>query len=261
MQVEGCNGKDAEKDARHRVESFRDPVPPGSPRNNAALKLTLHNRLSEKAALMAFRARMREEGRLFEAELFRDEARRRLAEEHSAWDDRRCLHEAWMATFREFPSYSSLGFQGPDLAATAATAAIAAERTDTEDREAAARSQLLKVALVSSDRGGIQDDTEWVYQNLAVPWDQIPVETVPSPGSVALLGEAKADKKWFLEKYHAKLLPTKSKNDSDGWFEADDNQVAEMCARIREENAMLAQGGAEQWPSATIALRHLCLTG
>lgn len=97
---------------------------------------------------------------------------------------------------------------------------------------------LLKAALAKSDRGGIQQDVEWVYQNLDVPWQAIPVDSVPSPGSVALLIQAKADKKWFLEKYHARLLPTRSKDDA-GWFEADDGQVAEMAGRVREEMSMV----------------------
>ena len=63
------------------------------------------------------------------------------------------------------------------------------------------------------------------------------MDTVPSPGAVALLEEAKADKKWFLEKCHARLLPTKSKIDAGDWLEADDDRVAEMAARIREEMA------------------------
>ena len=103
--------------------------------------------------------------------------------------------------------------------------------------EAECQARLLNAALVKSDRGGIQDDTDWVYQNLDVPWNKIPVDSVPSPGSVALLGEAKADKRWFLEKYHARLLPTKAKIDADGWLEADDGQIAEMAALIREEMA------------------------
>jgi hypothetical protein len=95
--------------------------------------------------------------------------------------------------------------------------------------------RLLKAALARVERGTIQEDTEWVYQNLSVPWKDIPVDTVPSPGAITLLAEAKADRKWFLEKYHARLLPTKSQIDAGDWQEADDDQVAEMAARIREE--------------------------
>jgi hypothetical protein len=100
------------------------------------------------------------------------------------------------------------------------------------------QSTLLRAALAKSDRGGIQEDVEWVYQNLGVPWKDIPVHSVPSPGAVTLLVEAKRDKKWFLEKYHAKLLPNKSQRDDASWFEADDGQVAEMAARVREEMLM-----------------------
>lgn len=106
------------------------------------------------------------------------------------------------------------------------------------DPEAERQARFLKFALAKSDRGSIQDDVEWVYQNLRVTWHQIPLEGVPSPGAVALLGEAKEDKRWFLERYHAKLLPTKSRIEADGWFEADDGQVAEMAARVREEMAV-----------------------
>ena len=124
----------------------------------------------------------------------------------------------------------------------AAEKALPRQRTKTKKRikrnpEAECQARLLNVALTKSDRGGIQDDTEWTYQNLNVPWIKIPVDSVPSPGAVALLEQAKADKKWFLEKYHARLLPTKSQIDAGDWEVADDDRVAEMVARIREEQA------------------------
>lgn len=101
------------------------------------------------------------------------------------------------------------------------------------------RNELLGVALSKLERGEavgtIQQDTEWTYQNLNVAWNKIDYATVPSPGAVALLEQAKGDKKWFLEKYHARLLPTKAQIDAGEWREADDNQVAEMAARLRDE--------------------------
>jgi hypothetical protein len=111
------------------------------------------------------------------------------------------------------------------------------------DPETERQDRLLRIALTKSDRGGIQEDVDWVYQNLRVTWNQIPIHSVPSPGAVALLGEAKADKKWFLEKYHAKLLPTKSKLEEAGWLDADDGQVAEMRARILEEKRIVEAEG------------------
>ncbi len=104
--------------------------------------------------------------------------------------------------------------------------------------EAERQLRLLKAGLVKPDRGGIQEDVEWVYQNLNVSWHQIPVESVPSPGAVALLEQAKGNKMWFLEKYHARLLPTRAKIDAGDWSESDDGQVAEMVARVKEEMAI-----------------------
>lgn len=101
-----------------------------------------------------------------------------------------------------------------------------------------ARTTILTAARRRTDRGSVQEDTEWVYQNLVIPWGEIDPGTVPSPGAVALLGQAKKDQRWFLEKYHAKLLPSKSKVESEGWFEADDNRIGEMAREVREELAL-----------------------
>ena len=79
---------------------------------------------------------------------------------------------------------------------------------------------------------------------LAKPYDNPIKRAKLSPEALAR-EQAKADKKWFLEKYHAKLLPTKSRIEADGWLEADDDQIAEMAARLREEEALREADYAE----------------
>ncbi len=140
-----------------------------------------------------------------------------------------------MATIEEFPCSDALVSQEPGLVRGSVDSSAVEESRAESD---VWRLKLLEAALSKSDRGGIQDDVEWVYQNLEVAWDQIVVDSVPSPGAVALLGEAKADRPWFFQTYHAKTLPTKAKIESDGWLEADDGQIAEMAARVREEMAL-----------------------
>lgn len=189
----------------------------------------------------AFKARLQSEGRWGEAIRFREAARSRLGAEHPEWDYKRISREAWSMMFETFPPGRSKSAPPSGRRESPAVDAVARSNelpAGNAQAEQIARSRLLEAALAGSDRGGIQDDTEWVYQNLDVAWNKIAVETVPSPGSVALLGESKDDKKWFLEKYHAKLLPTKSKFEAEGWFETDDGQIAEMAARIREEMAL-----------------------
>lgn len=232
LQVEGRNKKAAEVDARHRVESLRDPAPPGSPsRKDSALKLTLHNRLSEKDARRAFKACMQREGRWREVLAFRRERRAEVSRDHPLWNHQKVLDAVWSLAFAAFPSE-------PRSSKSAGMSAVEGVEELSGVELESAQVKLLEAALSSSDRGGIQDDTEWVYQNLDVPWDKIEVSSVPSPGGVGLLKQAKADPKWFLQTYHAKLLPTKSKFEAEGWFETDDGQIDDMAARIREEMAL-----------------------
>lgn len=99
------------------------------------------------------------------------------------------------------------------------------------------KARLMKAALAEPDKGGVQQDTEWVYQNLNVPYNKIPSESVPSPGALGLLEQAKLDKRWFLQTYHAKLLPLKSKYESDGWFESDEDDIENMVSEVKEELA------------------------
>lgn len=120
---------------------------------------------------------------------------------------------------------------------------VRVEARKRDSKTTGAKAVLLAEALSRSDRGGVQEDTEWCYQNLDVLWDDIEVVTVPSPGAVALLAEAKVDKKWFLTTYHAKLLPTKSKFESEGWFETDDNRIREMADGVRDELSLRVADG------------------
>ena len=178
---------------------------------------------------------MEQEGCWAEAVAFRNAARKRLSSEHPAWSSERVLKAAWEATIDEFPCSPVLLSQEPGSVGGSVDGSVVEESRSESD---VWRLRLLESALSKSDRGGIQDDVEWVYQNLAVEWDEIEVDTVPSPGAVALLGEAKANRPWFFQTYHAKTLPTKAKIESDGWLEADDGQIEEMAARIRDEMAL-----------------------
>ena len=196
----------------------------------------------------AFKARLQSEGRWGEAIRFREAARSRLGAEHPEWGYKRISREAWSMMFETFPPGRSKSAPPSGRRESPAVDAVARSNelpAGNAQAEQIARSKLLEAALAGSDRGGIQDDTEWVYQNLNVSWNKIPADSVPSPGGVALLEQAKADKKWFLEKYHAKLLPTKSRIEADGWLEADDDQIAEMAARLREEEALREADYAE----------------
>jgi len=194
----------------------------------------------------AFKARVQAEGRWDEAIRFREAARSRLGTEHPEWDYKRISREAWSMMFETFPPARSKS--APPSGRRESPAVDAAARSNelpagNAQAEQIARSKLLEAALGLSERGGVQEDTEWVYQNLDVPWDGIEVASVPSPGGVALLKQAKKDRKWFLQTYHAKLLPMKSKFESEGWFEADDSRIREMADEVREELARRCRAG------------------
>lgn len=195
--------------------------------------MAVYDKAAKNTARRAFQACIQRDGRWREVVAFRRERRAEFNREHPLWNEQKVSDAVWSLAFAAFPPSGRC--ESPAVDSVARSNELPAGNAQAEQ---IARSKLLEAALVSSERGGIQDDTEWCYQNLQVPWDQIPLEGVPSPGSVALLTQAKLDKKWFLQTYHAKLLPTKSKVEAEGWFETDDGQIAEMAARIREENAM-----------------------
>lgn len=232
-QLEHTSGKGAEAAARKQFNPLREDPPPGSPyRKSAAMKLTLCDKLSMKDARRAFKLRMIREGRKREHLAFVLERRAEFTRDHPQWNVTRVLNETWRLAFGAFPPEPRRPLRPSKAACRAAVVKV---EEFSEKEIIGANVLLLEAGLARADRGGIQEDTEWVYQNLDVPWDRIDAESVPSPGGVALLSQAKMDQKWFLATYHAKLLPSKSRIETEGWFEADDGQVAEMVERLREE--------------------------
>lgn len=156
------------------------------------------------------------------------------------WDSGHCK-KCWPGR-PKYHEYAPLRGENPHtrkaLADKKMSDKLAAE--ETAEKLSPAVTRLLNAALKNDEMGGVQKDTEWVYQNLMVLWRFIDVDQIPSPGSLALLVEAKKDKRWFLSNYHAKLLAITSKIDPDGWFEADDNQIEDAATECRQELARIA---------------------
>ncbi len=225
----GDHGQEgAEREARARLEITRKRPPGYAEKELVPLRLTGYLRSPNQAAYTALFNRVGKEGRGDQYEAFRTKANKRLLAEHPKWSPHQRLKEMWRLAFELFPPMDP-------RTSFAAREAKEIKQDGTDER---AREALLSRALTKSDRGEIQEDVDWVYQSLEIAWNQIPVDNVPSPGAVGLLLQAKSDKKWFLEKYHARLLPTKAKIESGGGSMGDDSQIAEMCARIIEDAAL-----------------------
>jgi hypothetical protein len=73
---------------------------------------------------------------------------------------------------------------------------------------------------------------EWVTENLLIPWSDIDPETVPSPAAVTRLWHAKDNDGDFFKLYDAKLLPSRSRFESDARFHNDGRDVIELSERI-----------------------------
>ena len=243
FRLEARDRRVAEKLARRRAQPERYQKDPLSPKASVPLRCMRLQKLARTPTMQWFRSRLEGEERWPEAGKFIKDTISCMMQDHPHWEGSRLTRSAWNAMMAAFPEEISMDSgqvrrlrDNKELIAKAEKKK-GAQREQAANPDAGPRARLLRAALVKSDRGSIQDDTEWVYQNLDVPWDKIVVDSVPSPGAVALLNEAKANKPWFFQTYHAKTLPTKAKIESDGWLEADDGQIEEMAARVIDEMA------------------------
>jgi len=238
-RVEGRNKKAAQEHACSRADPERLPTEPAHPnKRKRPLRCKRISRLTEGETQAWYCSRLKGEGRWSEAQQFIKDARCRLITEHPAWDSRRLTNKAWRAMMAAFPADGSLEPAQRERKQANEANASRMRNLEASGPDGRFQAELLIAAQANSDRGGIQDDVEWVYQNLDIAWPDIVLTTVPSRGSVALLGQAKQDKKWFLQTYHAKLLPTKARIEAGEWAQADDGQIADMCARLAEDAAL-----------------------
>ncbi len=234
-EVSARNKKQAEEQTRTRANKMRLPAPPGSLfLKHAALTLTICNRMSFETARALFLARINRERRTAKYQAFCAERREELKLAHPEWSYKQRYAEVYMLAFEAFTPLRRTTPKALEIPQEIAAPGPNEQEIAAED-VASGQWALLSMAKSQSDRGGIQEDVDWVYQNLEVEWPDIPLTNIPSPGGIGLLVQAKEDKKWFLQTYHAKLLPTKAKIEAGEWSETDDSGIAEMCSRLTAE--------------------------
>lgn len=117
--------------------------------------------------------RLRREGRLGEASLYRDEVRKRLRSEGNS--RQKASDEAWNAMLERFPPLPA-----------PPTAPDALDLSDADD------ALIDRLAAVPID---IERDATWVYSRLEHP--RIKLEDAPSLGAWGLLRAARADRQKF----------------------------------------------------------------
>lgn len=201
-----------------------------------------------------FRDRVKAEGRWSEFTEFRSLLKARLISEFPDWSEDEFRQAVWLQC-REAFSSADMADKEKEILAEKAAVRSRLPMEHEEDGSKSESEQLVagvkareipvssKAALLAAGGrldsvGGVQDDVEWVYQHLDVPWSGIDVEGVPSRGAVGLLATAKTDPAWFYQTYHAKLLPTKSQVEAEGWFRADEGRIEEMVKLVVDDREL-----------------------
>lgn len=195
------------------------------------------------------RRRLEAEGVWKKAKAFREGVRVHMMRDYPEMDRMDVSDHAWHSMAREFPPQGlDSTIDNMTLAPETCTDREQGELTPLERKEVAEKSieaaaagadgpvdrptiftvKFLQAARRYSPDGGYQKDleadVEWVYQNLATPFVDIDVKTIPSCGAVGLLEYAKNDRPGFLEKFKVKTLSARVRFDQAGGFASGDEE-------------------------------------
>ena len=187
----------------------------------------------------AFATRVDAENRLPELASYRREASARIRLDHPNWDTWRANRAAWELAMVSFPV--SGGNPIPVATNVFPDSPPVATQGHASDPPTLVQGKLLKAVLSDERSAGSLEVAEWVFENLIIPWKQIRVDRVPSAGAIALLAEAKEDRKWFFQTCYSKLLNSKAQAASESWSEVDDGVVEEMANRVKEDLCMVCE--------------------
>lgn len=93
----------------------------------------------------------------------------------------------------------------------------------------------LALAAFHRDSGAVEDVT-WVYRNLAMPWDAIRPEDVPSPGAVTLLQFAKDDLATFIKSVWINLMPKRDDITKGQAYKDDGRKLVDFCQQLADQS-------------------------